>query len=99
MKDITKTLCFLPFVEAIALFGSRARGDNAERSDIDIATYCTTVSEKDGLETLKIINKADTLLKIDCIRFDTLPKSDPLKAAIETETKTLYSKRSLTKKQ
>jgi predicted nucleotidyltransferase len=30
----------LDVVDAIYLFGSRARGDNRERSDIDIAVLC-----------------------------------------------------------
>ncbi len=30
----------LPFIEKIVLFGSRARGDNKPRSDIDLAIVC-----------------------------------------------------------
>ncbi|WP_341790402.1 nucleotidyltransferase domain-containing protein [Rickettsia endosymbiont of Polydrusus tereticollis] len=33
MTNLTK----LPFIKEIWLFGSRARGDNNERADIDIA--------------------------------------------------------------
>lgn len=35
-----KRLKELPFVDEIWLFGSRARGDAQERSDIDIAILC-----------------------------------------------------------
>jgi len=37
----------LPFVDAIYLFGSRARGDHRERSDIDLAVFCRAANEND----------------------------------------------------
>ncbi len=60
----------LPFIDEIWLFGSRARGDNLERSDIDLAILCSSASDSDWLKVNDIIENADTLLKIDCIRFD-----------------------------
>ncbi|WP_410526187.1 nucleotidyltransferase domain-containing protein [Rickettsia endosymbiont of Urophora cardui] len=35
----------LPFIEEIWLFGSRARGDNNERSDIDLAIICPNITD------------------------------------------------------
>ena len=58
----------LDVVDAIYLFGSRARGDNRERSDIDIAVFCPRATKKDWLSILNIVENADTLLMIDCIR-------------------------------
>lgn len=60
----------LPFIEEIWLFGSRARGDNNERSDIDLAIICPNITAKDWLKIVDIIENADTLLKIDYIRFE-----------------------------
>jgi nucleotidyltransferase substrate binding protein (TIGR01987 family) len=60
----------LAFIDEIWLFGSRARGDYQERSDIDIAILCPKATKDDWLKVSKIIDNADTLLKIDCIRFD-----------------------------
>lgn len=60
----------LSFVKEIWLFGSRARGDCQERSDIDIAIVCPNATDSDWLEVNHIIENADTLLKIDCIRLD-----------------------------
>ena len=37
----------LPFVDAIYLFGSRARGDHRDRSDIEIAILCQNADETD----------------------------------------------------
>jgi predicted nucleotidyltransferase len=38
----------LPFVEAIWLFGSRARGDSRSTSDIDLAIVCPNASTADS---------------------------------------------------
>ena len=37
----------LPFIEAIYLFGSRARGTERERSDIDLAIVCPMAGMRD----------------------------------------------------
>lgn len=65
-----KKLKNLPFVQKIILFGSRARGTNQSRSDIDIAIVCPTATIEQWHEVLGIIDEADTLLLIDCVRLD-----------------------------
>jgi len=60
----------LSFVEEIWLFGSRARGDNKELSDVDLAIVCPKANDNDWLKVTEIIDSADTLLKIDCLRMD-----------------------------
>ena len=74
----------MQFVEAVYLFGSRARGDATDKSDIDLAIVCPSASDYDWLKIVDIIDEADTLLKIDCVHFDTL-KNDRLKAEIERD--------------
>ncbi len=86
-------LAKLAFVEEIWLFGSRARGDHSERSDIDLALLCPKASDQDWSKVLHIIEEADTLLKIDCIRFDSLGAEDLLKKNILQFKKVLYSKK------
>lgn len=85
-------LVHLPFIDAIWLFGSRARGDAGERSDLDLAIVCPSASEKDWHHILQIIDEADTLLKIDCIRFDQLADNDPLKKNILQFKKVLFQR-------
>lgn len=80
------------FVEQIWLFGSRARGDNQDRADIDIAIYCPTATAKDWLHILGVIDDADTLLKIDCLRLDEMDDDSAIKQAIEREGIKLYEK-------
>lgn len=82
----------LPFVEAIYLFGSRARGDAHEKSDIDLAIVCPKAGDREWLQVVDIVDEADTLLKIDCVRFDTL-KNDRLKAEIEQDKTVLYERK------
>lgn len=84
------TLKALPFVKEIWLYGSRAREDNRERSDIDIALYCPTANDQEWLYIVEIINEADTLLKIDCIRLESLADSNPLKGNILSQGIRLY---------
>lgn len=70
--DFVRKLKALSFVDAVYLYGSRARGDNNERSDIDIAVECPTATDEDWLVVLDIVDNADTLLKIDCVRYDKI---------------------------
>lgn len=88
IKDIAK----LPFVEEIWLYGSRARGDNQERSDIDIAIVCKNATNTDWHNVVEITENADTLLKIDCVRFDILSDSDKLKHNIELHKYVIYQR-------
>lgn len=51
--------------EKIVLFGSRARGDNRERSDIDIAVY--GLDKNKQLSFAEAIDELPTLLGVDII--------------------------------
>ena len=87
-----ENIAALPFVERIFLFGSRARGVNNDRSDIDLAIVCPKASKSDWIKVLDIIESADTLLKVDCIRYDGLDNSDPLKHSIDKSNLIIYNR-------
>ncbi|MCC8169869.1 MAG: nucleotidyltransferase domain-containing protein [Oscillospiraceae bacterium] len=53
-------------IQKVILFGSRARGDNRERSDIDLAVSGGSVSEF----ALEIEDALDTLLMFDVVNLD-----------------------------
>lgn len=89
--DFIKRLAGLPFVEAIYLFGSRARQEERPRSDIDLAIDCPSATNQDWQEVMDIIENADTLLSIDCIRLDKL-SDNILRGQIEAEKKLIYRK-------
>lgn len=74
-------------LERVVLFGSRARGSNRERSDIDLA-----VSGKDvELFVESLEERADTLLSFDIVNLDEIV-SDKLRESINREGKVLYAK-------
>ncbi|MBP9692709.1 MAG: nucleotidyltransferase domain-containing protein [Alphaproteobacteria bacterium] len=85
-------LTAFPFVDQIWLFGSRARKDSQDRADIDLAVFCPKASNRDWLDVLNVIDEADTLLEIDCVRLDELDDSSPLKESILTQGVKLYER-------
>ena len=87
-----KKLENLSFVEHVFLFGSRARGTNQPRSDIDIAIDCPTASAADWHTVMNIIEEADTLIKVDCVRLNKLPENDPFRKNILRDAVELYAK-------
>lgn len=82
----------LSFVEKIWLYGSRARGDFKERSDIDLAIECPHASVLEWFDLLDIIENADTLLKIDCVRVDELKDDSYFKRNIFRDAKLLFQR-------
>lgn len=74
-------------VTKIVLFGSRARGNNTERSDIDIAVYG---GDFDGFYW-DIKEKVNSLLMFDIIQANSAI-SDDLKHEIEKDGVIIYEK-------
>lgn len=74
-------------IQKVILFGSRARGDNLERSDIDIAVQ--------GGDTfrfaLDVEDKVPTLLFFDVVNLDEAVQPELLES-IQKEGKILYEK-------
>ncbi len=90
--DFFRHIIALPFVDKVILFGSRARGDQEECSDVDLAVFCDDASDDEWLEVLDCLreDRIDTLLKVDCVRFD---ECDPvLQEHVMTEGVVLYEK-------
>lgn len=83
----------LPFVDEIWLFGSRARLDHGERSDIDLAIICPNATEEDWINIMNIVEDADSLLKIDCVKFDRSKISEELFNNIEKDKRVIYVKK------
>ena len=88
-----KELTQLPYVEEIWVYGSRARNDHSERSDIDLAILCPKADRQDWMYIMDIIDNADTLLKIDCLQFDKNLISNTLYKNILKDKKILYVKK------
>ena len=88
-----REIAALPFVDAIWLFGSRARGYARARSDIDLAVLCPRATIRDWSRIMEIVeDEADTLLEIDCVRFDELPDGSEFRASIERTHQVLFER-------
>jgi nucleotidyltransferase substrate binding protein (TIGR01987 family) len=87
-----KNIAELSSVEEIWLFGSRARGDAIERSDIDLAIVCPKATQDDWHTIQRIVSEADTLFKIDCVRFDTLNEKSPFYQSIVQSKRLIYTR-------
>ena len=75
-------------VQKVVLFGSRARGDNKERSDIDLAVY--GMPQKERATFWLDAEDLPTLLKLDIVHI--LPGMDPkFLKNIEKDGVTLYA--------
>ncbi len=74
-------------IERIVLFGSRARGTNSPRSDIDIAVIGGDVD----LFSIDISENADTLLMFDIVPLDN-GITDELRNEIDRDGVIIYEK-------
>jgi len=75
-------------VEKVILFGSRARGDNRERSDIDLAARGGDMTRF----TLDVDDRLPTLLMFDVVNLDE-PVQPELLAAIRHDGIVLYDRK------
>lgn len=77
-------------IEQILLFGSRARGNNKPKSDIDLAVFPSSGFSNRG-RLSSDLDDIDTLLKVDVVFIDK--QSDPkLLKNIEREGVILYER-------
>lgn len=75
--------------EKIVLFGSRARGTNSEKSDIDLAVYgCGNFREF----SFDVEEKVRTLLEFDLINMEEKGVSEELIREIERDGVVIYEK-------
>lgn len=89
-NDLVQIAAAMPEVSKLILFGSRARGDADERSDIDIAVEASGLSREKWLRLLDEVEEVNTLLPIDVIRFEEA--AEALKENIVREGKILYAR-------
>lgn len=87
---VAERLKAFPEVERIVLFGSRARGDALERSDIDLAVACPGADARAWPDIVEAADEAPTLLQVDLIRMETA--SAELVRQIAQEGRVLYER-------
>ena len=79
-------------VEKVKIFGSRARGDYKNQSDIDIALYGEKLTNSINTNIFYDIDKLYLPYKIDLINFNTLKNEKALRENIESEGTIIYVK-------
>lgn len=90
LEVLVETLTERPEVERVVLFGSRARGDSDERSDIDLAVEAPHATSREWIEISLLVEEAPTLLPFNLVRFESA--SPGLKSEILATGKTLYKR-------
>jgi predicted nucleotidyltransferase len=90
-REIVQFWSRAPEVQRVLLFGSRARGDAEERSDIDIAIEAPDISPTSWVKlVIEMEDHINTLLPMDVVRFEEA--STELKGNILREGKVLYER-------
>ncbi len=80
-----------PHVEKVVLFGSRARGDERERSDIDIAVVGPEITDREWTQLWTYVDEeAPTLLCVDLVRWTEA--SEEIRESIQREGVVLYER-------
>lgn len=84
-------LAAVPAVERVILFGSRARGDHGQRSDIDLAVEAPGATLADRARMAELVEDAPALVGIDLVRLDEADAA--LRRSIELEGIVLHERR------
>jgi predicted nucleotidyltransferase len=90
LDQIVASLAARPSVRRVILYGSRARGDNAERSDIDLAVEAPEATLREWSDIEESVENARTLLAIDLVRLDEA--SEEFRSRVCEEGKVLYER-------
>ena len=74
VRDALHFLVFVPEVRAIILFGSRAVGDNDEKSDFDISVSAPSLARNKFSKLRDTIAHSRTLYKISISLLEAMPE-------------------------
>lgn len=79
------------FIDKVVIFGSRARGDNAPKSDIDLCVYSLKMSKDEFVKLRRELDDLPILYKMDIVHFEN--SSDELKENILRDEKLFFVKK------
>lgn len=89
-EQIAGILSARPEVRKALLFGSRARGDAGDRSDIDLAIEAPTASRRQWLELRNEMEELKTLLRVDVVNLEEVGSG--LKSRIAEQGMVVYER-------
>ncbi|KYO64117.1 nucleotidyltransferase domain-containing protein [Thermovenabulum gondwanense] len=92
LKELSKIFNKYCSVQKVFLFGSRARGDYKNTSDVDIAVFSENISDREFNLLVDEINEIDTALSFDVVHFEKL-KKDSLKENIIKDGVLIYERK------
>jgi hypothetical protein len=80
--ELVSTLSQLTFIDRIWLYGSRRSESRSDGARISIAIDCPTATLFDWQQIRAIVAKACGAMPVECIRWDTLDASAPVRRRI-----------------
>lgn len=75
-KELQEIFIQYKEVDKVVLFGSRARGDFKNNSDVDLCIYGENLTHKILAKISMDINELDTPLSFDILQFNELSKKE-----------------------
>ena len=92
INNIKKVFSKYSEIDKACIFGSRARGDFKETSDIDIVLYGDDLTHTLNTKIFYDLEDLYLIYKIDLINFNSLKDDDKLKENIVNEGVEFYAK-------
>ena len=92
INNIKKVFSKYSEIDKACIFGSRARGDFKETSDIDIVLYGDDLTHTLNTKIFYDLEDLYLIYKIDLINFNSLKDEDKLKENIVNEGVEFYAK-------
>ena len=92
INSIKKVFSKYSEIDKACIFGSRARGDYKETSDIDIVLYGDDLTHTLNTKIFYDLEELYLVYKIDLINFNSLKDDDKLKKNILNEGVEIYAK-------
>ncbi|TYP50917.1 nucleotidyltransferase domain-containing protein [Thermosediminibacter litoriperuensis] len=92
LKELSRIFNKYPAVQKVLLFGSRARRDFKNTSDVDLAVFSEDISEREFNLLVNEIDEIDTVLSFDVVHYEKL-KKDSLRESILRDGVLVYERK------
>ncbi|MEQ9107828.1 MAG: nucleotidyltransferase domain-containing protein [Limnobacter sp.] len=89
VRQLTSVFARYPNIETVYLFGSRAKGNFRDGSDIDLAVLAPEMKPEIFTQLWNEIDALPMVFKVDCLHFEQL-ENDALKQKVLNEGVVFY---------